>query len=81
MSATQSDPSSADLAKVSTTVEENHASDNDRDEAEKNFKPRSPQFWLIIMGVYASVFLVGLDRTIIATAIPRYDNKLALESD
>jgi hypothetical protein len=71
MSITQSNPSPEAVAKVSTNVEENHANDSEHDDAEKNFKPRSPQFWLIIMGVYFSVFLVGLDRTIIATAIPR----------
>ena len=30
------------------------------DEAEKNFQPKSPKFWMIIVGVYASIFLVAL---------------------
>lgn len=29
-------------------------------DAEKNFQPRSPRFWMIILGMYASVFLVAL---------------------
>ncbi|KAL9081337.1 MAG: hypothetical protein Q9159_007345 [Coniocarpon cinnabarinum] len=39
-------------------------------EAEKNFQPKSLNFWLILSGLYLSIFLVGLDRIIIATAIP-----------
>ncbi|KAL3467006.1 major facilitator superfamily domain-containing protein [Aspergillus heterothallicus] len=39
-------------------------------DAERNYQPRSPKFWLIILGMYLAIFLVALDRTIIATAIP-----------
>ncbi|KAF4632700.1 hypothetical protein G7Y89_g5426 [Cudoniella acicularis] len=39
-------------------------------DAEKNFQPKSLKFWTIIIGIYVSIFLVALDRTIIATAIP-----------
>jgi hypothetical protein len=38
---------------------------------EKNYQPRSLKFWTILLGTYLSLFLVALDRTIIATAIPR----------
>ncbi|KAG8527918.1 uncharacterized protein KY384_006834 [Bacidia gigantensis] len=41
------------------------------EDAEKNFQPRSFKFWAIIVGMYLAIFLVALDRTIIATAIPR----------
>lgn len=34
-----------------------HALDED---AEKNFQPRSPKFWMIIIGIYLSIFLVAL---------------------
>lgn len=40
-------------------------------EAEENYKPRTLKFWLIILSSFLSMFLVALDRTIIATAIPR----------
>ncbi|KAM0806217.1 major facilitator superfamily domain-containing protein [Usnea florida] len=41
------------------------------EDTEKNFQPKSLKFWSIIIGVYLSIFLVALDRTIVATAIPR----------
>jgi len=41
------------------------------EDAEKNYQPKSLKFWLIMTGVYLSTFIVGLDRIIIATAIPR----------
>ncbi|WAO85516.1 MFS domain-containing protein [Fusarium falciforme] len=39
-------------------------------EAMENYKPKTLKFWLIIVSVFAAMFLVALDRTIIATAIP-----------
>ena len=30
------------------------------EDAEKNFQPRSPKFWAIIVGVYLAIFLVAL---------------------
>lgn len=41
------------------------------DEAENNFKPKTLKFWLIMLSNFVALFLVALDRTIIATAIPR----------
>ncbi|KZL75444.1 aflatoxin efflux pump [Colletotrichum tofieldiae] len=41
------------------------------DEAEENFKPKTVTFWLVILSNFVAMFLVALDRTIIATAIPR----------
>jgi len=38
---------------------------------EKNFKPKSLRFWSIMLSNFMALFLVALDRTIIATAIPR----------
>ncbi|MCJ1302143.1 hypothetical protein MMC08_004946 [Hypocenomyce scalaris] len=40
-------------------------------DAEKNFQPETLKFLAIIIGMYTSIFLVALDRTIIATAIPK----------
>lgn len=30
------------------------------EDAEKNFQPKSPKFWLVIVGMYLSIFLVAL---------------------
>jgi Major Facilitator Superfamily len=37
----------------------------------ENYKPKTLKFWLIMLSAFISVFLVALDRTILATAIPR----------
>lgn len=50
-------------------------SNNGPDPAEAHYNPRSPAFWLVIASAYMSFFLVALDRTIIATAIPSITNK------
>ena len=34
--------------------------DAEYEDAERSFQPRSPRFWMIIIGVYASIFLVAL---------------------
>lgn len=36
-----------------------------------NFKPKSLRFWLVMLSNFIAIFLVALDRTIIATAVPR----------
>ncbi|KIW72513.1 hypothetical protein PV04_00698 [Phialophora macrospora] len=54
-----------------TDAKKKHEPANEYEDAEKNFQPRSLKFWAIIVGIYLSIFLVALDRTIIATAIPR----------
>ncbi|KAE8451274.1 hypothetical protein EG329_004439 [Mollisiaceae sp. DMI_Dod_QoI] len=41
------------------------------EDAERNYQPKSLKFWTILVGTYLSIFLVALDRTIIATAIPK----------
>ena len=45
------------------------------EDAEKNYQPTSPRFWCIMAGMYISIFLVALDRMIIATAIPSITNE------
>ncbi|KAM0281787.1 hypothetical protein ACHAQH_003369 [Verticillium albo-atrum] len=42
-----------------------------QDEAEKNYQPKTLKFWLVMASNFVAMFLVALDRTIIATAIPR----------
>ncbi|EXJ64936.1 hypothetical protein A1O7_01275 [Cladophialophora yegresii CBS 114405] len=44
---------------------------NEYEDAEKNFQPKSLKFWTVIIGIFLSVFLIALDRTILAPAIPR----------
>jgi hypothetical protein len=45
--------------------------DDQYEDAEKNYQPKSLKFWMIMTSVYLSTSLVALDRTIIATAIPK----------
>jgi hypothetical protein len=47
---------------------------NEYADPEKNYDPKSLKFWLLIHSVYLSFFLVALDRSIIATAIPAITN-------
>lgn len=35
------------------------------------FQPKSPKFWLTLVANFLAMFLVALDRTIVATAIPQ----------
>ncbi|KKK20441.1 hypothetical protein ARAM_002914 [Aspergillus rambellii] len=49
--------------------------ENEYADAERNYQLKSPKFWTIILGVYLSIFLIALDRTIIATAIPRISDE------
>jgi hypothetical protein len=35
-------------------------SDNEYDDAEKNYQPKTLRFWFIIAGLYMSLFLVAL---------------------
>lgn len=35
------------------------------------YQPKSPKFWLTLVANFLAMFLVALDRTIVATAIPR----------
>ena len=41
------------------------------DDAEGNFQPKTAKFWAVIASLFLGMFLVALDRTIVATAIPR----------
>ncbi|KAL2786252.1 major facilitator superfamily domain-containing protein [Aspergillus keveii] len=50
-------------------------------DAERNYQPRSLKFWSIILGMYLAIFLVALDRTIIATAIPAITDEFHSISD
>jgi hypothetical protein len=51
------------------------------DDAEKNFKPKTAKFWLIMLSNFVAMFLVALDRTIIATAIPRITDEFGSLGD
>jgi MFS family permease len=58
-------------AKTSVHSNDREINDNDKKvELEPVFNPKSFKFWTITASVYLAFFLIGLDRTIIATAIP-----------
>ena len=44
---------------------------NANDASEENFQPKTAKFWAVIASLFLGMFLVALDRTIVATAIPR----------
>jgi hypothetical protein len=41
------------------------------DEEEQHYQPGALRFWLIMLCNLLALFLVFLDRTVVATAIPR----------
>ncbi|KAJ4332357.1 hypothetical protein N0V87_008465 [Didymella glomerata] len=61
-------------SKASDQIDRNHDGDVE-------FKPRSPKFLTIMIGMYMSVFLVALDRTIVAIAVPALTNTFDSISD
>ncbi|KAL3473826.1 major facilitator superfamily domain-containing protein [Aspergillus californicus] len=68
---------------MSSTAENPKSGDQpgEYDDAESNYQPKSPKFWLIMLGMYLSIFLVALDRTIIATAVPAISNEFQSIND
>ncbi|KAF2815351.1 MFS general substrate transporter [Mytilinidion resinicola] len=66
MSSAHSAPSAQEAAKLPPPLQE----DDENADSERNFQPKSLKFWVIIGAIYAAIFLVALDRMIIATAIP-----------
>lgn len=62
---------SSSTALDSKAVTSAHLVDDQYEDAEKNYQPKSLKFLTIIVATYLSLFLVGLDRSIIATAIPK----------
>ncbi|KAG6024832.1 hypothetical protein E4U41_001678 [Claviceps citrina] len=50
-------------------------------EAEKNYQPRTLRFWLVLLSIFVSMFLVALDRTILATAVPRITDEFSSLGD
>jgi hypothetical protein len=62
---------SSGAALDSKADESSHSVNDQYEDAEKNYQPKSLKFWTIIVATYLSLFLVGLDRSIIATAIPK----------
>lgn len=49
--------------------------DSTEDPADAHYAPRTLGFWMILISLYLSFFLVALDRMIIATAIPAITNE------
>ncbi|SPO03295.1 related to aflatoxin efflux pump AFLT [Cephalotrichum gorgonifer] len=75
MSATTGSVKSADVETKTATATDNQARPsepvNEYEDAEKNYQPKSLKFWSVMIGMYLAMFLVALDRTIIATPIPK----------
>lgn len=66
--------SEEDAEKPAPSVRETNSDANMDAAAERNFNLKSLKFWAIILSTYAALFLVALDRLIIATAIPSITN-------
>lgn len=45
------------------------------------YKPKTLKFWAIMLSNFLAMFLVALDRTIVATAIPRITDEFHSQSD
>ena len=45
------------------------------------YHPKSLKFWLIILSNFLAIFLVAIDRTILATAIPRITDDCDSQDD
>lgn len=63
------------IKEAATTDKPSQTLNDEYEDAEKNYQPRSPKFWAIMIGLYLSMFIVTLDRTIIAAAIPNITNE------
>lgn len=50
-------------SRPSTTKPVANPGDSEYDDAERNYQPRSVKFWMILCGMYFSLFLVALVRT------------------
>lgn len=66
----------ANTSKVAKEPQDDH-----KDVDDKTFNPRSLKFLTVMIGMYMSVFLVALDRTIIAVAVPAMTNDFHSISD
>lgn len=51
---------SAQSAKCVPTTPRHIDVNEEYQDAEENFQPKSPKFWTIIIGMYLSIFLVAL---------------------
>lgn len=55
----------------STAVKDEAPDEAPADPAKEKYKPRTIGSWLVMLSNFVALFLVALDRTILATAIPR----------
>lgn len=51
------------------------------EDAERNYKPRTLKFWTVPVGMYLAMFLVALDRLIIATPLATITNEFGSIQD
>ncbi|AEO55472.1 hypothetical protein MYCTH_89510 [Thermothelomyces thermophilus ATCC 42464] len=92
--ATESQSLASTGSSMSTQSVENHAQiepgDSDkiapshplpRPNENEMFQPKSIRFWLTLLSSFLALFLVALDRTIIATAVPRISDEFQALGD
>lgn len=48
---------------------------------EQAYKPKTLKFWIIMLSNFLALFLVALDRTIVATAVPRITDAFNSQGD
>ncbi|VUC21462.1 unnamed protein product, partial [Clonostachys rosea] len=66
---------------IPPTASETQNNPNEYEDAERNYKPKTLKFWTILIGMYLSLFLVALDRMIIATAVPKITDEFKSIND
>uniref|UniRef100_A0A8H7MYZ5 Major facilitator superfamily (MFS) profile domain-containing protein n=1 Tax=Bionectria ochroleuca TaxID=29856 RepID=A0A8H7MYZ5_BIOOC len=64
-----------------STVTQSQDNQNEYEDAERNYQPKTLKFWTILIGMYLSMFLVALDRMIIATAVPKITDEFKSIND
>ncbi|CAG9945077.1 unnamed protein product [Clonostachys rosea f. rosea IK726] len=64
-----------------STLTQSQDNQNEYEDAERNYQPKTLKFWTILIGMYLSMFLVALDRMIIATAVPKITDEFKSIND
>ncbi|KAK3306588.1 major facilitator superfamily domain-containing protein [Chaetomium strumarium] len=72
---------SSDAEKLSSSRSQPLPPPGAASEANAPFSPRSVRFWLILLCNFLALFLVALDRTIVATAVPRISDEFKALGD
>lgn len=71
---------SADQSPTTNKSAQQQSVDDEYEDAEKNYQPKSLKFWTLLAGVYLSIFLVVLEKLIV-TAIPKVTDEFKFIED